>query len=265
MHSARDVEMDRVATTEQREFPMTAPLLLVPSLSTTVDSTLSSRRRPIERMCFICLDSGEADPQDKLIGCCTCCFAVAHSKCWADWRVAQASHARTARVSGSRLNADPFICSICKSGVARVQGERVTIRWLESFARFRSSLAHPVRIASGLFAALTGARREGMSSERAQDLDYIDDETDFFDSLEDGGVDELTLLIENVRVFVLVNVLFLSTLSITIILLVRFSSLDTSSIVMATILVLFVYIASIATFFLLRFQSLTNHRRLNMT
>jgi hypothetical protein len=265
MHSGREIEIDSAHSDSIRVERIRQPLLIAPSVEAGIEALMSSRRRPIDRMCFICLDSGENDPTDKLIGCCTCCFAVAHARCWADWRVAQATHARSSRMNGSRLNADPFICSICKSGEARVHGERVTIRWLESFARFTSSVSHSVRVASGLFSALTGARNENTSLDRGPDADGNDDEADFFDTLEDGGINELPLLIGNVREFFLVNISFVSSVSIIIVLLVRFSDFETSAIVMGTLILLFAYVVSISAYLLMRFQALTNHRRLNVT
>ena len=76
------------------------------------------------RTCFICLEEDE-----QLHSCCTQCFGVAHSRCWRDWRTNQRLSAlRLQRQGGGR---DPFLCSICKTGRARLAGESVSREWLE--------------------------------------------------------------------------------------------------------------------------------------
>jgi hypothetical protein len=124
---------------------------------------------PVERVCFICLDDNHAE-DDRLLPSCTRCCAMVHQSCWANWRISQSSHARRSRVSGIWSASDPFLCSICKSGAARLEREIVSSRWLESFIDVnRSSYSHN-RNSSGLFLALSRARnRDDMEEETDDD------------------------------------------------------------------------------------------------
>ena len=79
-----------------------------------------------DRACFICLeDDGE------LASCCSQCFGVAHARCWRECRASQRSNAIRSRMTGAGTVRDPFLCSICKTGRARVAGESVTREWME--------------------------------------------------------------------------------------------------------------------------------------
>ena len=79
-----------------------------------------------DRACFICLeDDGE------LVSCCSQCFGVAHARCWRECRASQRSNAIRSRMTGVASVRDPFLCSICKTGKARVEGESVTREWME--------------------------------------------------------------------------------------------------------------------------------------
>jgi len=80
-----------------------------------------------ERACFICLeDDGD------LVSCCSQCYGVTHVRCWRECRSSQRTNAIRTRMTGGSSNVrDPFLCSICKTGRARVQGETVTREWME--------------------------------------------------------------------------------------------------------------------------------------
>ena len=132
---------------------------------------------PPERVCFICLDDNNAD-EDRLLPCCTRCCARVHQSCWMNWRSSQTSHARRARVSGIWSGSDPFMCSICKSGAARLEDEIVSSRWLESFSNVNRSGYTNNRNSSGLFLALS---RPPSDSDNEEDGD--DDIHDVFSLL----------------------------------------------------------------------------------
>jgi hypothetical protein len=78
------------------------------------------------RCCFICLDD-----EGELISCCSRCYGVSHSRCWKEWRNSQRNSASRRRPGSSIRLADPFLCSICKTGRARLIGETVTRDWIE--------------------------------------------------------------------------------------------------------------------------------------
>jgi len=79
-----------------------------------------------DRACFICLeDDGD------LVSCCSQCFGVAHTRCWRECRTSQRSNAIRSRMTGTSSLRDPFLCSICKTGRARMQGETVSREWME--------------------------------------------------------------------------------------------------------------------------------------
>ena len=76
-----------------------------------------------DRSCFICLED-----EPELVSCCSRCFGVAHKKCWKEWRSSQ----RLAAARTSSSTRDPFLCSICKTGRARIQGETLSRDWIET-------------------------------------------------------------------------------------------------------------------------------------
>lgn len=215
-------------------------------------------QRSTERLCFICLDGSEADEANNLVQCCTRCFTVAHTRCWREWRCSQASHARRARLSGNRVRMDPFICSICKSGSARLSGERVTVRWLESFANFATHTGHSIRFASGLFSALSGARNERAPDEETDS----DTGEDFLEFIEEGGVNNMTLLLGNVRRFFLVNIIVIFCLILSVVICNDFGLIETSFMVMSSIIAILAYVILVTTYIFLRYERLLNHRRL---
>ena len=116
------------------------------------------------RACFICLEDDE-----ELVSCCTRCYGAAHSRCWKEWRANQRSSALRVRQAGggagsSLATRDPFLCTICKSGRARLVGEVVNREWIETV----------------LGAVLSAGRSRG---------DNAGSETDMFEDAEnpDGG------------------------------------------------------------------------------
>jgi hypothetical protein len=129
---------------------------------------------PIERVCFICLDDNHAE-DDRLLPSCTRCCAMVHQSCWSNWRLSQSSHARRSRVSGIWSGSDPFLCSICKSGAARLEREIVSSRWLESFIDVNRSAYSYNRNSSGLFLALSRARNREDEDEETENDDEIGD------------------------------------------------------------------------------------------
>jgi hypothetical protein len=214
---------------------------------------LSCVSLPTERMCFICLDGTESD-SDPLVPCCTRCYAVSHDKCWADWRSSQAGHARRLRLAGNRITADPFLCSICKSGSARVGGERVTIRWLESFANFgRSASAHQVRFATGLFSALTNARNETRTSSS--------DEEDFFEFMDsEVGNGNSSFLCGNSKKFILINLLILTIGCIASMTISELGLVDGSILFLTGWIVFYVYLVILVGYGIWRFQTIMTRR-----
>ena len=145
---------------------------------------------PIERVCFICLDDNNP-ADDKLLPCCTRCCAMVHQSCWVNWRRSQSSHARRSRVSGMWSTSDPFMCSICKSGAARLEDEIVSSRWLETFMDVNRSSYMQNANSSGLFLALTRPRSDSDSED-----DEEDDVGDIFSLLtaeQDGQKKVLSL------------------------------------------------------------------------
>jgi hypothetical protein len=215
-------------------------------------------QRSAERLCFICLDGTESEESTKLVQCCTRCFAMAHSRCWSDWRRSQANHARRSRLAGNRISTDPFVCSICKSGSARLRGERVSIRWLESFAYFGSASSHSVRFASGLFSALTGARNERNSPDESSEVE----EEDFLDSFEEGGLSFLSELVGDVRIFFSLNILLIFGLIMSVALANYFGFMEGSFVVMGAILAIIAYIFGLAAFIFFQYQRLLNRRQI---
>ena len=139
---------------------------------------------PMERVCFICLDDNNAE-NDRLLPCCTRCCAMVHQSCWLNWRTSQSSQARRSRVSGIWSGSDPFMCSICKSGAARLEGEIVSSRWLESFMNVNRSSHTYNRNHSGLFLALTRSRTDSDIDEEEGE-DDIGDVLSLFTTGRDG-------------------------------------------------------------------------------
>eukprot|EP01057_Protomagalhaensia_wolfi_P003776 Protomagalhaensia_wolfi_Nauph_80__3775@NODE_381_length_2637_cov_25_104696_g287_i0_p1_GENE_NODE_381_length_2637_cov_25_104696_g287_i0NODE_381_length_2637_cov_25_104696_g287_i0_p1_ORF_typecomplete_len334_score26_05TMEM208_SND2/PF05620_11/0_17TMEM208_SND2/PF05620_11/2_9e02ProkRING_1/PF14446_6/0_013ProkRING_1/PF14446_6/6_4e02RINGv/PF12906_7/0_78RINGv/PF12906_7/58FANCL_C/PF11793_8/0_15FANCL_C/PF11793_8/1_1e03PHD/PF00628_29/0_54PHD/PF00628_29/1e03DUF2180/PF09947_9/4_1zfRING_2/PF13639_6/0_46zfRING_2/PF len=75
--------------------------------------------------CFICLEDGQRRP---LLACCSQCSAVTHQKCWYRWRRRQRLATLRARLLATNIN-DPLCCTICKTGVAQIQGEEGQLAW----------------------------------------------------------------------------------------------------------------------------------------
>ena len=219
---------------------------------------------PHERICFICLDgTDDADEvESSLVPCCSRCFAVTHPRCWKEWRRSQASHARRIRIAGNQVNSDPFVCSICKSGSSRVSGERVSVRWLEAFASFSSAARNRVRVASGLFSALTGARQE---SREEGDFagDEEDQEGDFLDFIEEEQQHGSgTFFCGDSRKFHVINFILLLTFGVCVVTADQLGVAETSYIVLLSIICFGVYMLVLATYIFVRFQVLANQRRI---
>jgi hypothetical protein len=158
------------------------------------------------------------------------------------------------------MGADPFICSICKSGSARIHGERVSVRWLEAFAHF-SGVSHPVRFASGLFTALTGARNEMPIPSTAMNSLDDEQEADFMDFVEDGGIDGFFLCGNN-RKFILMNVLFIFGFMMSDVILCEVYPGQFSYIVMGSFVITAVYIIVVISYIFLRYQRIVNQQRI---
>ena len=230
---------------------------------------IRSQSIPQERLCFICLDGSETagDGGSKLVSCCSRCYAVTHPLCWTEWRGSQAHHARRSRLAGTRVNSDPFLCSICKSGSARIEGERVSVRWLEAFANFATqSGSHQVRFASGLFSALTGARDEARGGRvRIADADDEDDddEEDFLDFMEaEHEANDPSFFCGNSRKFFVLNLLMILLFIIFDMVLDQLGIVETSYIVMASVLTAIAYIVVLSSYVMIRYQRIVNQRRI---
>ncbi|EER19668.1 hypothetical protein Pmar_PMAR012656 [Perkinsus marinus ATCC 50983] len=92
-----------------------------------------------DRMCFICLEGPEGEC-GELVPCCDRCYAHVHRGCWAEWRQNQRMTALRSRLTGLRpAGTDPFLCSICKTGQACVEGESHDVAWLAAVTGSRSS------------------------------------------------------------------------------------------------------------------------------
>ena len=141
---------------------------LLPIRNQNVENVERLQSLPAERVCFICLDDNHLD-EDKLVSSCTRCHAMVHQSCWSNWRSSQASNARRSRVSGIWSASDPFLCSICKSGAARLEREIVSSRWLESFVDVNRSAYAVSRNTSGLFRALSIPRTRSESEDESED------------------------------------------------------------------------------------------------
>ncbi|SCN63529.1 conserved Plasmodium protein, unknown function [Plasmodium chabaudi adami] len=73
-----------------------------------------------EFLCFICLEKNLKD--FVLYPCCSLCSAVVHKKCWYKLRKTQKLSSLRSKLLG--LNKlDPILCSICKTGVAKIEEE----------------------------------------------------------------------------------------------------------------------------------------------
>ncbi|CAD2105736.1 conserved Plasmodium protein, unknown function [Plasmodium vinckei brucechwatti] len=73
-----------------------------------------------EFLCFICLEKNLKD--FVLYPCCSLCSAVVHKKCWYKLRRTQKLSSLRSKLLG--LNKlDPILCSICKTGVAKIEEE----------------------------------------------------------------------------------------------------------------------------------------------
>ena len=77
-----------------------------------------------EKACFLCLESDQ--PDDPLIACCSRCHARTHQSCWAEWRYNQRIASLRARLLGERGSGNSqLLCTICKTGQARIAAESV--------------------------------------------------------------------------------------------------------------------------------------------
>jgi len=87
----------------------------------------------MERACFICLE--QDGPEGELVSCCSTCYAVVHASCWQDWRTNQRAVAMRSRLLGQNPAANPFLCTICKSGTAMAPGDaEADLGWAEAAA-----------------------------------------------------------------------------------------------------------------------------------
>eukprot|EP01054_Gregarina_sp_Poly1_P006424 Gregarina_sp_Poly_1__6423@NODE_342_length_9417_cov_265_709412_g286_i0_p2_GENE_NODE_342_length_9417_cov_265_709412_g286_i0NODE_342_length_9417_cov_265_709412_g286_i0_p2_ORF_typecomplete_len345_score42_72FANCL_C/PF11793_8/0_034ProkRING_1/PF14446_6/0_016ProkRING_1/PF14446_6/1_3e03Zn_ribbon_17/PF17120_5/0_1RINGv/PF12906_7/0_11zfRING_2/PF13639_6/0_16PHD/PF00628_29/0_74PHD/PF00628_29/2_8e03_NODE_342_length_9417_cov_265_709412_g286_i0301037 len=75
--------------------------------------------------CFICL---EDDRKRQLLSCCSQCSAVTHKKCWYQWRRKQRLTTLRARLLATNIS-DPLGCTICKTGIAQIEGEEDHLAW----------------------------------------------------------------------------------------------------------------------------------------
>lgn len=212
-----------------------------------------------EGICFICLDGTEdlSSPDIRLVSCCSQCYAVTHIRCWKEWRLSQAAHARRVRVAGNRIGTDPFLCSICKSGAARLRGEWVSLRWLHSFANFGDDRGPRVRFASGLFAALTGAREENPT--RPQDDEETDD--DFLDYIENQPDSErVSFFCGHTKKFLLIVFALASGISGSIVALNQLNVVETSFLLMVSVTIILAFVGAVTSYVLVRYNRLLNSR-----
>ncbi|KAF4752738.1 hypothetical protein FOZ62_026102, partial [Perkinsus olseni] len=86
------------------------------------------------------LEYGPGGECGDLVSCCDRCYAHVHRGCWAEWRQNQRMTALRSRLTGLRPSGtDPFLCSICKTGQACVDGESHDVAWLAAVTGTRSS------------------------------------------------------------------------------------------------------------------------------
>ncbi|VWU48614.1 conserved protein, unknown function [Hepatocystis sp. ex Piliocolobus tephrosceles] len=79
-----------------------------------------------ELFCFICLENDLEN--GALVSCCSLCTGRVHVKCWYNLREIQKLSSLRSKLLG--LNKiDPLICSICKTGKARIKHEK-DMKWL---------------------------------------------------------------------------------------------------------------------------------------
>ena len=227
--------------------------------SPPVKNSLSLGGMPLERVCFICLDTSNNHEsiELRLVGCCSQCYAVSHIRCWKEWRVSQATHARRSRVAGNRVGTDPFLCSICKSGAARLRGEWVSLRWLHSFANFGDDRGPRVRFASGLFAALTGAREEARSRPEIEE----ESDDDFLEYIENQSEnDRVSFLCGDTRKFILVFIAMVTALAGSLVTLNQWGVLHSSFSLMTSVVILLGIVGVLTTYVLVRYNRLLNSR-----
>ncbi len=153
------------------------------------------------------------------------------------------------------MNIDPFICTICKSGQAGVCGEYVTVRWLESFANFSRRASQRVRVASGLFSALTGARGE-REREDSDSLGEDNEEEEFIDSVEEGEISIVN------RKFFIINFLISLFYLIFICIITILYRIEIQYIILNLVLGALIHSIFIILYFFVKFQKFTNNRRL---
>lgn len=85
----------------------------------------------LERTCFICLADDE-NSDAGLVRCCTQCYTQVHAKCWKDWRNNQRITILRSHLLGLRVPRNQLLCSICKTGQAKVPEEDTSeLEWLD--------------------------------------------------------------------------------------------------------------------------------------
>ncbi|KEG03889.1 conserved Plasmodium protein, unknown function [Plasmodium vinckei vinckei] len=81
-----------------------------------------------EFLCFICLEKNSKD--FVLYPCCSLCSAVVHKKCWYKLRKTQKLNSLRSKLLGLNKS-DPILCSICKTGVAKIEEEGDDFKWAQ--------------------------------------------------------------------------------------------------------------------------------------
>lgn len=169
-------------------------------------------------------------------------------------------HARRARVAGNRVGTDPFLCSICKSGAARVRGEWVTLKWLHSFVNFGEDRGPRVRFASGLFTALSGAREENGTGQQDND----EGEDDFFEYIENQPEnDRVSFLCGDTRKFMIIMVILAASVVGTLVTFGKCGIVESSYLLMTAVGFFLAAIATLSSYVLVRYNRLLNSRTIS--
>ena len=142
----------------------------------------------------------------------------------------------------------------------------MSVRWLEAFANCATqSSSHQVRFAYGLFSALTGARDRSRGGRvRIADADdEDDDEEDFLDFMEaEHEANDPSFFCGNSRKFFVLNLLMILLFIIFDMVLDQLGIVQTSYIVMASVLTAIAYIVVLSSYVMIRYQRIVNQRRI---
>lgn len=140
--------------------------------------------------------------------------------------------------------------------------ERVSIRWLESFANFaRSATSHQVRFATGLFSALSGARDEARSRESPIESDGSGEpEDDFFDYIDSELEQGHSSLVSHK--FILINALVFGVLLLIYAALSELKLIDDELVFLTGLVTLCAYVVVLVGYVIWKFHKIMTRRML---